>query len=201
MVHKALNTPTPCPPARVCGSILCNPCTWLPSFIRFQYIYLNTRAHTTPCKPTGDTPCFLCLQALSALFPLPDTCSFPLPSPPHCHARIRYITPLVIPQSVNTPRCVVLMSVCLPHSPWKLPQGRKVTLHCIQINYLGLGAQCRFLHLTTRRLFNVFLGYLLGNLLKKKSLENQHLLGTECFCPSKCACWSLTSIVIIWRWY
>lgn len=161
---------------------------------------LKHRAHTTPCKPHwGHT--MLSVFRLCQLYFL---CLTPAPSlsPHHLTAipRIRYITPLVIPQSVNTPRCVVLLSrLSSPLSLGTTGTESDSSLLHPRSSTLDLVLSNRFLHLTTRRLFNVFLGYLLGNLLKKKkSLENQHLLGTECFCPLKNAHVEiLTSIVII----
>lgn len=88
-----------------------------PALSKFPVHILKHRAHTTPCKPHwGHT--MLSVFRLCQIYFL---CLTPAPSlsPHHLTAipRIRYITPLVIPQSVNTPqphltpRCVDVTSV------------------------------------------------------------------------------------------
>lgn len=137
MVHKTPNTPTPCPPAKVCGPILYNPCTWLPSFIQVSNAYTSTQRthHTlqTPMRTHHALSIFrLCQLNFLCLTPAPSLS----PQPPHCHTQDKIHNP-----SSDTTECehpsatshttLCWCHVCLPRSPWA-PQGRKVTPHfCI----------------------------------------------------------------------
>ena len=121
-----------------------------PALSKFPMHILQHSTHTTPCKPQwGHTMLSLSSGFVSSISSAWHLLLPSLPNHLTTIPRIRYITPLVIPQSANTPRphltphCVDVTSV-FPALPGHHRDGKWLLTFTSQIQYLGLGAQSSF---------------------------------------------------------